>query len=148
MVGGERKAGTVTIKGRPELRSYGSMTYAGFKSMLYADVDRKDPRIQNAVAWIRRHYTLDENPNMPGRQSQQGLYYYFHTFARAMHAWGRPHIVDQAGIKHNWRAELCRKIISLQNEDGSWVNHADRWEEANPHYVTAHAILAIQTALR
>jgi squalene-hopene/tetraprenyl-beta-curcumene cyclase len=146
--GGESKAGTVTIKGRPQLRSYGSMTYAGFKSMLYADVDRKDPRIQNAISWIRRHYTLDENPNMPGRQSLEGLYYYYHTFARAMHAWAEPTLVDEAGTPHPWRVELCKKLISLQNNDGSWVNETGRWEESNPHYVTALAILAIQTALQ
>jgi len=146
--GGESKAGTVTIKGRTELRSYGSMTYAGFKSMLYANVDHKDPRVQNAVAWIRRHYTLDENANLPGRKSQQGLYYYYHVFALAMHAWGQPVIVDEAGVKHPWQSELCEKLIALQNKDGSWLNEADRWEESNPHYVTALAILAMQAALR
>ena len=145
--GGESKAGTITVKGRTELRSYGSMTYAGFKSMLYADVDRKDPRVQNAVEWIRRHYTLDENPNMPGRQSRQGLYYYFHTFASALRAWGEPVIVDAGGGRHAWRADLCEKLISLQNQDGSWINPEDRWEEYNPHYVTALAILAMQSAL-
>ncbi len=144
---GESKAGTVMVEGQPRLRSYGSMTYAGFKSYLYADLDRNDPRVQAALKWIQRHYTLDHNPNMPGEQSLQGLYYYYHVFARALRAWGEPVIADDKGVKHSWREDLCRKLISLQNKDGSWVNTADRWYEGNPALVTAYAVLALQTAL-
>ena len=123
------------------------MTYAGFKSMLYADVDRDDVRVRRAWDWIRRHYTLDRNPNMPHAQSEQGLYYYYHVFARALHAWGEPAVTDTHGVPHRWREELCEKLISLQRSDGSWMNEQDRWYEGNPHLVTAYAILAMQTAL-
>jgi squalene-hopene/tetraprenyl-beta-curcumene cyclase len=133
---------------RRELRSYGSMTYAGFKSMLYAGLDRDDQRIRAAYEWIRRHYTLDANPNMPDRLSKQGLYYYYHVFARALHAWGEPTITDADGRVHHWRTDLCRKLVSLQNRDGSWANDADRWNEGDPNYVTAMAILSMQTALQ
>ena len=40
---------------------------------------------KGAVRWIRRHYTLDENPGM----GQAGLFYYYHTFGKAMTALGR-----------------------------------------------------------
>jgi len=145
--GGESQAGTVVVGDRPRLRSYGSMTYAGFKSLLYANVDREDDRVQRAVEWIRRHYTLDENPNMPGAQSRQGLFYYYHVFARAMFAWGEEIVPDEGGRPRSWRSELSRKLIGLQRSDGSWINEADRWYEGNPHLVTAYAVLALQTAL-
>lgn len=145
---GESKAGTVTIEGRPRLRTYGSMTYSGFKSLLYAAVDGEDPRVKAALEWIKRHYTLDENPNMPGAQSHEGLYYYYHVFARALNAWGREVITDARGRKHYWRSELCEKLIGLQLPDGSWVNQKDRWYEGNPYLVTSYSILAMQTALR
>ncbi len=145
--GGESKAGTELVNGKPRLRSYGSMTYAGFKSMLYAELDRDDPRIRAAVRWIQNHYGLDHNPNMPGAQSREGLYYYYHIFARAMHAWGEETIRDESNTPHYWRAELCQKLVSLQRPDGSWVNEADRWFEGNPHLVTAYAVLSLQTAL-
>jgi len=145
--GGESKAGTEVTDGGPRLRSYGSMTYAGFKSLLYAEVDRKDVRVQRAYEWIRRHFTLDSNPNMPVAQSKEGLYYYYHVFGRALQAWGEELIVDAAGEPHRWRAELIRKLVSLQLADGSWLNEADRWYEGNPHLVTAYSILAMQTAL-
>ncbi|MCH7925963.1 MAG: hypothetical protein IIC51_10560 [Planctomycetes bacterium] len=38
-------------------------------------------------------------------------------------------------------------LVSLQRDDGSWVNDADRWYEGNPQLVTAYALLALQTAL-
>jgi len=148
VAGGESKAGTVIVNGRPRLRSYGSMTYAGFKSLLYAEVDRDDPRVRQAWEWIRGHYTLDHNPNMPDARSQEGLYYYYHVFARALDAWGEDRIVDGRGREHNWRADLCRKLLSTACSDGSWVNQADRWYEGNPYLVTAYAVLALQTTVR
>ena len=122
------------------------MTYAGFKSMLYAEVDRQDPRVVAAYDWIRKYYTLTGNPNMPGAQSRQGLYYYYHVFAKALRAWGQPTITDAAGLAHDWRAELCARLVSLQNRDGSWLNDADRWYEGNPALVTSYALLSIQAA--
>lgn len=123
------------------------MTYAGFKSLLYARVDRGDPRIQAAFDWIRKTYTLDSNPNMPGEQSKEGLYYYYHVFARALDIYGTETIEDAAGRQRRWRDELCVKIMSLQRDDGSWLNEQDRWFEGYPHLVAAYAVLAMQTAL-
>lgn len=144
---GESKAGSDIVEERPQLRSYGSMTYAGFKSMLYARLDRGDVRVRKALAWIRRHYTLDQNPNMPADQANQGLFYYYHTFARALDAWGEDILTDADGRPHRWRAELTDKLVSLQIEDGSWINLADRWQEGNPHLVTAYSALALHAAL-
>lgn len=145
--GGESKAGQQNVEGRPLLRSYGSMTYAGFKSLLHADVDRNDVRVRRALDWIRNYYTLDSNPNMPGAKSREGLFYYYHTFAKALAAWGEDEIVDADGIAHRWREELCAVLGKRQQPDGSFVNTADRWMEGNPALVTAYSVLAIQTAL-
>ncbi len=144
--GGESKGGTVLIDGKPVLRSYGSMTYSGFKSMLYANLSRDDVRVKRAFDWIRKHYTLDENPNLPGQQSKQGLFYFYHVFARALAVWGEPAITDGAGTRHDWRADLVRKLSQIQRPDGSWVNEADRWMEGLPQLVTAFSVLALQTA--
>ncbi len=145
--GGESKADRNTAEGVARHRTYGSMTYAGFKSLLYANVDRDDARIKAALGWIRRHYTLDVNPNMPGRRSREGLYYYYHVFARALRAWGEPVITDAAGRPHNWRIDLCRKLTSLQKPDGSWINEQERWLESDPNYVTGLTVLTLQAAL-
>lgn len=144
--GGESKATGGFEQGRP-LRSYGSMTYAGFKSYLYAGLSREDPRVASAMAWIRQNYSLDVNPGMPDRQKREGLYYYYHVFSRALAAWGEPTVTDGAGHSHDWRVELCRKVISLQRPDGSWLNEADRWLEGDADYVTGLTITTLQTTL-
>ena len=98
--GGSSPAGKTDDGG---LRSYGSMTYAGLKSMIYAGVKRDDPRVKAAYEWVQKHYTLDENPGMGGT----GLYYYYHTFAKALSAIGEDKLVDAEGKSHDWRAELA-----------------------------------------
>ncbi|HMQ15322.1 MAG TPA: terpene cyclase/mutase family protein [Phycisphaerae bacterium] len=143
---GESKAGQVETGGREELRTYGSMTYAGFKSMLYAGLTRDDPRVRAALDWIGRHWTLDYNPNMPEAQSKQGLFYYYHTFGRALAAWGEDVVRDKLGREHRWREELVAKLAALQSQDGSWVNEADRWMEGLPALTTAYSMLALQAA--
>ena len=141
---GESKAGA---EGQG-LRSYGSMTYVGFKSMLYANVDRNDGRVQDAFKWIRRYWRLDSNPNMPAARSLQGLYYYYHVFAKALRAWGADEITDTKGRKHNWRAELIDVLAGQVRKDGSWLNEASRWQEGSPVLVTCYVVLALQEALK
>ena len=143
---GESKAETEDVEGRTELRCYGSMTYAGFKSMLYAGLKHDDRRVQAALDWVRRNWTLEYNPNMPEKQSRQGLFYYYHVFARALDAWGDPVVQDRAGREHVWRHELVEQLAKTQRPDGSWVNEADRWMEGLPSLTTAYALLALQAA--
>ncbi len=143
---GESKAGTGP--GGRGLRSYGSMTYVGFKSLLYADLPRDDPRVLAAFDWIRQFWRLDSNPNMPYDKSGQGLYYYYHAMAKALRAWGQPTITDGEGVEHNWRHELIDALAERVAADGSWVNPADRWFEGDPNLVTAYAVLALQEAIK
>jgi hypothetical protein len=122
------------------LRSLGAMTYAGLKSFLYAGVAKDDPRVKGAVDWIRRHYTLEENPGL----KQAGLYYYYHTFAKAMTALGEDPFEDAKGVKHPWRAELFDALKKRQKEDGSWVNAPrDQFGEGDPNIATAFALLSL-----
>ena len=122
------------------LRSLGGMTYGGLKSFLYAGVGKDDPRVQAAVKWIRNHYTVDENPGM----GQKGLYYYYNTFAKAMHLLGEDPFVDAKGVKHPWRQELFAALKKRQQQNGSWVNQGDdTFMEQNPDIATAFAVLAL-----
>jgi len=143
----ESKAGAEGPEGKG-LRSYGSMTYTGFKSMLYAGVDRDDPRVQAAFEWIRKYWRLDSNPNLPLAQSKEGLYYYYLVLAKALRAYGRAVIVDLGGVEHNWRKELIAALAERARDDGSWANDADRWNEGSPVLVTAYAVLALQEAMK
>jgi squalene-hopene/tetraprenyl-beta-curcumene cyclase len=121
------------------LRSEGGMTYAGLKSFLYAGVGKDDPRVKAAIGWIKNHYTLSENPG----QGQAGLFYYYHTFAKAMDALGEDPFVDAKGVKHDWRQELFDELKKRQAVDGSWVNPKDRFLEDTPELATSFAVLAL-----
>jgi squalene-hopene/tetraprenyl-beta-curcumene cyclase len=52
-------------------------------------------------------------------------------------------IEDAAGVKHNWRNDLCTEIVRRQRNDGSWGNENGCWMENDPHIATAHALLAL-----
>ena len=67
-------------------RSYGSMTYAGLKSMVFAGLKPDDIRVQAATKWLRANYSLDENPGL----GQAGLYYYYHLMAKRRTRLARP----------------------------------------------------------
>jgi len=121
------------------LRSYGSMTYAGFKSMLYAGLAAEDDRVSAARKWIEQHYTVKENPGL----GDAGLYYYYHLFAKALTAAKIDSLTDSSGVSHDWRSELVEHLASLQAEDGSWTNANSRWMESDPNLATTFALLAL-----
>lgn len=135
--GGTSQAGLATNGG---LRSYGSMTYAGLKSMIYAGVKPDDPRIKAARTWIQANYTVRLNPGL----GQQGLYYYYHTFAKSLSVLGLDLVKDSAGVHHDWRSELFDQLARLQRPNGSWVNRAPRWYEGDPNLSTTYILLALK----
>ena len=133
---GSSPAGTTPGGG---LRSYGAMTYAGLKSMLYAGVDADDPRVKAATKWVTNNYSVKENPGL----DSAGLYYYYQLFAKALHATGKETIEDSSGQTHNWRAELIAELARRQNDDGSWVNSNDKWMEGDANLATGFALLSL-----
>ncbi|MCA9190775.1 MAG: hypothetical protein KDB03_03395 [Planctomycetales bacterium] len=134
--GGESKAGSELNGG---LRSYGSMTYAGLKSMIFAGLEKEDARVTAALEFLRDHWSLDENPGM----GEQGLYYYYQTMARALDAWGEEEFLDGRGRGHAWRSQLLSKLIKLQQPNGSWVNETSRWMEGDPNLVCGYVLLTL-----
>lgn len=124
--------------------SYGSMTYAGMKSFLYAGVDKNDKRVQAAYNWIRNHFTVGNNPEM----GEQGLFYYYQTMAKALDAYGENFVTDSSGTKHNWRKEMLEKLVSIQDGEGFWINKNNRWWENKKELVTSYTVLAIENVLK
>ncbi len=139
--GGSSQAGLTENGG---LRSYASMTYAGLKSMVYAGLKEDDPRVKAAVKWLKKNYDLKSNPGM----GDAGLYYYYHTFAKALAALGQDTFVDEKGVEHDWRAELTSELAARQKEDGSWSNENSRWLEGDAALCTAYSLLALSYCRR
>ena len=143
--GGESKFGDVDkLEGGSQLRSYGSMTYSGFKSMLYAGLTKDDPRVKAAVKWIKNNWTLEYNP---GSSSFDGQYYFLPRVRQGDARLGRGDVTDAKGVKHEWRKELVDAISHAQRDDGSWINpKSPRWFEGNPILVTAYSVLCLEEA--
>jgi squalene-hopene/tetraprenyl-beta-curcumene cyclase len=146
---GESAAGSFKdADGKPMVRSYGSMTYAGLETMLYAGLSKDDPRVKAALTWIRGNWTLDEHPGMQARgDAQAGVFYYYNVFARSMAAYGEPIITDKQGTPHDWRKELIAKLASIQKPDGSFEG-TNQWMENDPMIATCLATAALQEALQ
>lgn len=133
---GRSNAGTNSFPdGRIALRSYGSISYAGLLSYIYADVDKEDPRVKGVVKWLDAHYTLEENPGM----GPQGLYYYYHMLAKALSAAGVESIAGKS-----WREALALKLLNLQKDDGSWQNENNRWWEKDSTLVTSYVVQTLR----
>lgn len=136
---GHSMAGETNLNGRVALRSYGSASYAGLLSYIYADLKPNDPRVQAVYEWLQANYTLEENPGM----GEQGLYYYYHTMSKALSAMGVKEIAVN-GKRVDWRKDLAMKLMNLQKPDGSWVNNNARWWEKDPVLVTSYCVLALE----
>jgi squalene-hopene/tetraprenyl-beta-curcumene cyclase len=125
------------------LPTYGSMTYGGYMSFLYAQLTKTDPRIIAARAWIASNFTVNENPNM----GEKSYYYYTHFLARALAINNEKLIATSDGKRHDWANELIDALAARQQDDGSWSNKSDRWMEGDPNLATAYALNALQLAL-
>jgi squalene-hopene/tetraprenyl-beta-curcumene cyclase len=130
----DKKDGTVA------LRSYGSMSYAGLLSFIYAEMSEDDPRIKSVRTWLNQNYSISENPGM----GEQGLYYYYHTMAKALSLSGINELVDKSGNKRDWRKELALELLNKQDAKGFWINENGRWWERDPVLVTSYALLSLE----
>ncbi len=138
---GKSMAGEMKLpSGRTALRSYGSASYSGLLSYIYADMRRDDPRVKMAYDWLMKNYTLDENPGM----GPAGLYYYYHTMAKALSTYGTDKISLPGGKIVDWRKQLALKLLNLQREDGSWGNENGRWWERDPVLVTSYSVMTLE----
>jgi squalene-hopene/tetraprenyl-beta-curcumene cyclase len=125
--------------GRIALRSYGSISYAGLLSFIYAGLDKKDERVQAVLEWLRNNYTVEENPGL----GTQGLFYYYHTMSKALAIADVDFIKTKDGKTIDWRADVSGKLLNLQKGDGSWTNDQGRWMESDAVLTTSYILMAL-----
>ncbi|MBG85371.1 MAG: cycloartenol synthase [Verrucomicrobiales bacterium] len=142
---GFSQAGSITNSqtGRVSLRSYGSASYAGLLSYVYADLKPEDPRVKNVLTWLGENFTLEENPGM----GQQGLYYYLQLITKALST-ARADQLETPDGEINWRRAVALRLIALQKNDGSWVNANNRWWENDPVLATSYCVIALEMIYR
>ncbi|MBK8093857.1 MAG: terpene cyclase/mutase family protein [Verrucomicrobiaceae bacterium] len=125
--------------GTVSLRSYGSISYAGLLSFIYAGLDKNDPRVKAVLEWLQKNYTVEENPGL----GAQGLYYYYHTMSKALSIAGVDFIKTKDGKLIDWRADIAQKLLNLQKGDGSWINDQGRWMESDSVLTTSYILMAL-----
>lgn len=138
---GSSNAGEQELEGgKKALRSYGTMTYAGLLSFIYADLKKDDPRVVAALDWLNKNYTLEENPGL----GRAGLYYYYHLAAKGLATAKVSEVQTPDGKKVKWPREMALKLMQLQKPDGTWVNDTARWMETDPVLVTTYGVLTLE----
>ena len=126
--------------GKKALRSYGTISYAGLLSFIYADLPRDDQRVVAALDWLKKNYTLEENPGM----GRAGLFYYLHLAAKGL-ATAKIETLETAdGKKVDWPHEIGMRLMNLQAADGSWVNDNARWMEKDAVLVTSYGVMTLE----
>src|SRR2546427_376518 len=96
------KAGAMTFSMAASVTA-GSISCAGLFSYIYADMKHDDPRVLAVFNWLKQNYTLNESPGM----GPQGLYYYYHTMAKALSLYGVDDLDLPASRKVDWRKDLA-----------------------------------------
>jgi squalene-hopene/tetraprenyl-beta-curcumene cyclase len=99
-----------------------------------------DPRLVAVRDWLQAHFAIEENPGM----GKQGLFYYYHTMAKALSLSGIETIKDEKGKERDWKRELTLELLNLQDPKGFWINENGRWWERDPILVTSYALLALE----
>jgi squalene-hopene/tetraprenyl-beta-curcumene cyclase len=120
------------------LRSSGSMTYSGFKSLIYAGLTKGDPRTDAATKWIGENYSVADNPG----QGNAGLFYYYQLFGSALAASGMEKVATKSG-EREWKRDLIAELAKTQRQDGSWANSNRQFMENDPSLCTAFSLLAL-----
>lgn len=122
---------------------YGSMTFAGLKSLAICGVGKDDPRYKKAMEWVTKNYSVDINPGRTEGAGGQGYYYYLVSMAKCLDTLGVDEITDANGKAHDWRADITRALAFRQRKDGSWGSDFALWMESDPNLDTAYALIAL-----
>ncbi len=141
---GVQKAGTRKIADRETIVGYGSMTYDGIKTYVYAGLRRDAPEVKAAVDWVRRNDSVEPHPGFVYEQGQRkhlrGLYYYYLVMARALDACGERPLVLPDGTARDWPAELGEQLLKSLRETKTWVNDNPAWYEGDAVLVTGYVL--------
>lgn len=119
----------------------GALTLGGVDSLLFCDVPATDPRFQQALAWIQKNYSVNENPGM----GNVSLYYYYSLLSRVLDKLQLNEIETVKSGKVNWRNDLASQLLKKQLANGSWVNPQKKYMEGDPVVATAYGLLSLNS---
>jgi squalene-hopene/tetraprenyl-beta-curcumene cyclase len=147
-----QKAGTKKVADKESIAGYGSMTYDGIKTYIYAGLKKDSPEVKSAIDWVRKNYSVELHPGFPfdaaQRQHLRGLYHYYLVMSRALEAYGENPFETFDGKKHDWAREIAEQLVESVKEDKMWKNDNPAWFEGDPLLVTSYVLVTCDTLLK
>jgi len=120
---------------------YGSMTFAGMRSLIFCSVAFDDEKFKESLKWVENNFSVKEHPGM--KKPQTSIYYYYFTLAKTLDLIEKNNPEVLKGKNLNWKSVLAEEILSRQKKDGSWVNSEKKYMEGVPVLCSAYAINAL-----
>lgn len=147
-----QKVGTKKVADKESIAGYGSMTYDGIKTYLYAGLKKDAPEVKAAIDWVRKNYSVELHPGFPydnaQRQHLRGLYHYYLVMSRALEAYGENPFVTFDGKKHDWAREIAEQLVKQVKESKMWKNDNSAWFEGDPLLTTSYVLVTCNTLLK
>lgn len=147
-----QKAGTKKIADREVIQSYGSMTYDGLKTYLYAGLKKDAPEVKAAIDWVRKNYSVEAHPGFSfdaaKRDHLRGLYHYYLVMARALDAYGENPLETFDGRRREWPKDLAEQLLKTVRESKMWKNENPGWYEDDPVLVTSYVLVTCDILLK
>ncbi len=147
-----QKVGTKKVADKESIAGYGSMTYDGIKTYLYAGLKKDSPEVKSAVDWVRKNYSVEVHPGFPfdaaQRQHLRGLYHYYLVMSRALDALGENPFETFDGKKHDWAREIAVQLVKQVKESKMWKNENSAWFEGDPLLTTSYVLVTCNTLLK
>jgi len=147
-----QKVGTRKVADKESIAGYGSMTYDGIKTYLYAGLKKDAPEVKAAVDWVRKNYSVEVHPGFPfdaaQRQHLRGLYHYYLVMSRALDALGENPFETFDGKKHDWAREIAEQLVKSVKESKMWKNENPAWFEGDPLLTTSYVLVTCNTLLK
>jgi squalene-hopene/tetraprenyl-beta-curcumene cyclase len=147
-----QKVGTKKVADKESIAGYGSMTYDGIKTYLYAGLKKDAPEVKAAIDWVRKNYSVELHPGFPfdaaQRQHLRGLYHYYLVMSRALDALGENPFVTFDGKKHDWAREIAEQLVKQVKDSKMWKNDNSAWFEGDPLLVTSYVLVTCNTLLK
>ncbi len=126
-------------EGPPIFRSYATATCDGILALLASGVERNDPRLKNALNWLRAHQDLEYPEGMP-RDAPAG----WHRVMQLYHLAVRAEVYHLTGWPEGARAEMLKYLKRHRREDGAFINkEGSPNKEDDPLLATALVLSAL-----
>jgi hypothetical protein len=122
-------------------RSYATATCDGIRTLVACGVKPDEEAVTKAIGWLAKRPGLELVPGFEGFPPEAGWdrglrFYYYASLSQVLPLFP---LAD----RDSRREALQKHVVSLQRDDGSWVNESDRMRENDPLIATAFAVVAL-----